>query len=130
MMSFVAIPFSWLLCKDECIISYAMKKLENPHYALGNEPENVKDMSDWFVNPSHYMAFYHINHVLRMGSIVIVNHRTVNVPYSILVPMLSFYLYYNYDIVYRINGRKWLYPYFQMVLCAYLWVVFYKTVCV
>ena len=38
-VSFVFIPFSWVVCKDECIISYLIKKYENPHYILGTEPE-------------------------------------------------------------------------------------------
>ena len=37
-ISFVSIQFSWIICKDECFISYAMKKLENPNYILGTEP--------------------------------------------------------------------------------------------
>ena len=49
-MSFVFIPLSWIMCKDECIISYVCKKLENPHYQLGSEPENVKDIIDLFYN--------------------------------------------------------------------------------
>ena len=28
-ISYVSIPLSWLICKDECIISYAIKKYEN-----------------------------------------------------------------------------------------------------
>ena len=56
-ISFIAIPFSWIICKDECFISYTMKKLENPNYILGTEPENVKDISDLFTHKYIYIFF-------------------------------------------------------------------------
>jgi len=28
--SIVGVSFSWILCKDECLISYWMKKMEHP----------------------------------------------------------------------------------------------------
>ena len=43
-ISFISIPFSWVIFKNECIISYISKKIENPHYTLGNDPSNVKDI--------------------------------------------------------------------------------------
>ena len=127
-MSFISIPFSWLLCKDECIISYISKKMENPNYILGDEPENVKDVSSLFANESQYMIFYNINIFLRVGSVFIVNNRTTKIETLIFIPTCFMYLLYNYDITYKLNYRKKLYPYFQLVLLSYLLESFYYCI--
>lgn len=127
-ISFVSIPFSWIICKNECIISYIIKKIENPNYILGNEPENVKDISDLFINERQYMIFYNINTLLRLWSVMIVNKRTTNINNSILIPTFVLYLYYNYDITYKRNYTNNFYPYFQIILCVYLFTIFYKTI--
>jgi len=125
-ISFVSIPLSWLLCKDECIISYAMKKLENHNYKLGDEPENVKDISDLFSNEYQYFIFYNINTLLRILSVFIVNKRSTNIDNFIFIPACVLYLIYNFDISYKLNYRKKLFPYFQIILFFYLFTVFYN----
>jgi hypothetical protein len=127
-ISFLFIPFSWVVCKDECVISYMIKKIENPNYVLGNEPENVKDISDLFRDKNQYIIFYNINNLLRISSVMIVNNRATNIDYFIIIPTCTLYLYYNYDINYKLNYRKKLYPYFQIILCMYLFITFYKTI--
>jgi hypothetical protein len=127
-ISFVSIPFSWVICKDECIISYIIKKIENKNYILGDEPENVKDLSDLFANKHQYMVFYNINILLRICSVFIVNERTTKIYYGIIIPTNILYLFYNYDITYKLNYRKKLYPYFQIILCMFLFTTFYKTI--
>jgi hypothetical protein len=103
----IAIPISWILCKDECILSYIIKKRENPDYILGSEPYNVKDITDLFPeNPVYYQLFHHINHMVRIGSLIIVNHRASFVSTSIWYPFLSVYTLYIYDITYQTNYRK------------------------
>jgi len=129
-ISFVSIPFSWIICKDECIISYIIKKVENNNYILGNEPENVKDISHLFTNEKQYLIFYNVNNFLRIFSVIIVNKRTTNINYVILIPTCLLYLCYNYDITYKLNYRKLLYPYFQMILCFYFFTIFYKIISV
>jgi hypothetical protein len=124
--SFVAIPLSWIIFNDECIISYIIKKLENNNYRLGEEPENVNDISNLFVNEKQYLIFYHINNLLRIFSVIIVNKRTTYISYTILIPTCILYLYYTYDITYKLNYRKLLYPYFQIYFCCYLLIIFYK----
>lgn len=127
-ISFVSIPLSWVICKDECIISYMMKKIENPNYVLGSEPENVKDISNLFANEYQYMIFYNVNTLLRICSVIIVNKRTAHVSYMNFIPTCMLYLYYNYDITYKLNYRKKLYPYFQIILCFCLFATLYKTI--
>ena len=120
LVSFVCIPYSWLLCKDECIISYMIKKYENPNYILGDEPENAKDIMDLFTNQYQYAIFYHCNHILRIGSLYIVNGRTTHIPHIIFVPTMILYSYYVYDIYYKIHSRKKIYPYFHILFAIYL----------
>jgi len=127
-ISFVSIPFSWILCKDECIISYIMKKVENKHYILGNQPENVKDVSNLFTNEQQYLIFYNVNNILRIVSVIIVNKRTTNINDVTIIPTCMLYLVYNYDITYKFNYRKLLYPYFQIILCFYFFTIFYKII--
>ena len=37
-------PISWMLCKDECFISYFVKKFNNPDYKLGDSPDDYNDI--------------------------------------------------------------------------------------
>jgi hypothetical protein len=127
-ITFASIPFSWVVCKDECIISYIMKKLENKNYILGDEPENVKDISNLFINENQYLLFYNVNNLSRVVSVIIVNNRTSKINDCFIIPACILYLYYNYDITYKLNYRKRLYPYFQIILCMYLTIILYKTI--
>jgi hypothetical protein len=117
---FLSIPASWILFKDECIISYVIKKYNNKQYVLGNNPEDVDDISNLFCNNHSYLLFYHSNQVLQIISIIIVNNRTTNISYFIFIPTILLYTFYTYDISYKINYRKKLYPYFQAILLFYL----------
>jgi len=128
MISFTFIPFSWIVCNDECIISYLIKKNENPRYRLGDEPENVEDISNFFTNKPQYILFNNINYFLRLFSVIIVNHRTTKISYDILIPTVIFYSFYIYDISYKLNYRKKMHPYFQIIFCLYLLNIFCKIV--
>jgi len=123
---FLSIPISWILCKDECIISYIIKKYNNKNYILGDNPENVDDISELFYNKKIYFIFYHSNQILQIISIIIVNNRTTNISYYIFIPTIILYILYIYDISYKINYRKIVYPYFQILLLFYLVLCFIK----
>jgi len=125
-ITFVSRPFSWIICKDECIISYIVKKYDKPDYVLGQEPENVKDISDFFYNDNLYSIFYHINNLLRIISLYKVNYRTTQISYFILNPTIILYLFYIYDIKYNFNYRQIVFPYFQIIMSAYLISLFYN----
>uniref|UniRef100_A0A6C0D552 Uncharacterized protein n=1 Tax=viral metagenome TaxID=1070528 RepID=A0A6C0D552_9ZZZZ len=38
----------WLLLKNECIVSYIEKKIENPYYKLGSDPKRVPHNEVYF----------------------------------------------------------------------------------
>jgi hypothetical protein len=105
-VSFISIPFSWSFCKDECIISYLIKKYENPKYILGSEAENADDLINLFPNKNVYFIINKINPILRMGSIILVNNRTTQISYFIISPVILLYLFYIYDIIFKFNYRK------------------------
>ena len=118
--SIIGVSFSWILCKDECLISYWIKKYEHPEYILGESPENVSDISDLFPNKELYLWFYHIGNVCRVYSVFLVNGRSIHISSWILHPTMILYIFYVYDILYNTSFRKWLFPYFQIVFGYYL----------
>lgn len=119
-ISVMSVPLSWIICKDECLISYFIKKYENPQYILGSEPDNVKDIEELFYDKLSYSIFCHINHGLRLTSVILVNHRTTYVSYFLMIPTLSLYTMYVYHIFLGCRNNKDLFPYFRIILAFYL----------
>ena len=117
MVGFLSIPFSWILCKDECIISYLVKKYENRHYILGSDSANVDDIVDLFPSKQCYnYGFYPINHGLRVYSLFLVNERTTLIGTRLFSPMILLYSLYTFDITYSTNYSRSFYPYFHIFL--------------
>jgi len=96
MTGFAAIPFSWLLCKGECLVSCTWKKYQNSNYQLGDRPFNHSDVSDLFENKKLYIFYYSCTTVLYIGSVLIVNNRSDLVPKMILYPTIIIFLLYIY----------------------------------
>jgi len=111
-------PISWILCKDECLVSYCIKKLNNPQYVLGDEPHNYKDMEDIFVNLQLYDALFHVNTLLQTVSLFIIKQKHENINSPIFYIALITKLIYIYDIKYNRNIRKILYPWFQIIMLS------------
>jgi hypothetical protein len=124
--TFTLIPFSWIVFKDECIVSYIIKKYENPNYILGDEPNDVRDITDLFDSERIYNTFYQMNHFSRLASLYIVNQRTTCLTMDIIVPTFVLYTFYVYDIHFGTQFRIIFFPGFQIVLCAYLFSMFYN----
>jgi hypothetical protein len=126
-ISFLLIPFSWIIFNDECFISYLIKKLNNPNYILGTKPHDIQDITDLFTNKNYYMIFYNINNILRVLSVIIVCTRSFYINQYLLISTLILYLYYNYDITLEINSRKHIYPYFHIIfsilILIILWII-------
>jgi hypothetical protein len=126
LFQFVVIPLSWIVCKDECLISYIVKKYKNPSYELGREPNNVEDMSGLFSSEISWLLFYNINYALRIGSLWIVNQRTTQISSYVITPTLLLYSFYVYDILLGSQYRKRITPYFEIVfsLCLVCMIFF------
>jgi len=97
-MGFAAIPFSWLLCKGECLISYSWKKYENSNYQLGDRPFDYSDVSELFENKKLYNFYSHCTTILYICSVIIVNKRSNLVPKTILYPTIVMFLFYIYFV--------------------------------
>ena len=126
MTLFLSIPLSWLACKNECLISYLVKKYENPQYIMGSNPENANDISDLFPNPNIYLVFYHINFGLRIGSVIIVNHRSIQIPHNIFIPTLLLYSIYTHDINMKMQITNHM-SFKALIMCVLL-VALYHTI--
>jgi hypothetical protein len=124
MTSFLLIPLSWILCKDECIISYLVKKMENPRYVIGERPYDTQDIID-IVGRDNYNVFFHLNHIVRMISVLRVNERTIKIEPIYLFPTLVLYTIYSYNIHYQYNYIEG--ELIRYLLCGYLVkCLFYK----
>jgi hypothetical protein len=127
-ISFISIPFSWILCKDECIISYIVKKWNDPTYIMGTTPEEASDIPVIFTNSTIAYLVFHINTFIRIGSIYIVNGRTCHTPNYIFGPSILLYLAYVNDIQHQWNYRKRTYPLFQLIASFYFMWFLYKII--
>lgn len=128
MINFAIVPLSWIIFKDECLISYLIKKMENKDYILGENPNDVSDISDLFNNVNEYKIFNNIKNVLRIYTFIIINNKTTKIDNNIIIPTIILYLIYTYDISCNLNYRKKFYPYFQILLSYYLLVIICKTI--
>ncbi len=106
--SFTIISLSWLLFHDECLISYIDKKIKNPRYILGSDPNNINDIVILFSSKKRYYEFYIINHILRLISIFLVHNKLCLQSWFwicfIIIPL--FILYTFYIITLSINNYK------------------------
>lgn len=123
---FAAIPLSWILFKNECLLSYFIKKYENNNYKLGDEPSNYKDMSDIFPNNKIYSYYTNITTFIYIGSLIIVNNRAKIIPNYIFYIILILFLLYCYDIeLFNSYYFKLLYPYPHIILIiAFIFVIY------
>jgi hypothetical protein len=128
MSTFALIPFSWIVFKDECIVSYIIKKYENPNYILGNEPNDARDITDLFSSKRIYNIFYHMNHFSRLVSLYIVNQRATCLTMDIIAPTFILYTLYVYDIHFGTPFRRIFFPQFQIALCVYLFSMSYNSI--
>jgi hypothetical protein len=123
---------SWIFCKDECYISYIFKKLETPHYVLGN---NAKEMDDLLqISPNNYIGRFLSHGVLVFplvyaAEIVIVNNRSKIIPNFSLGIIIVFYIFYLYYIRFIKNrnliGNSWI-LFFKSIYSFILFFVIYK----
>ena len=116
--SYCLTPLSWILCNDECIISYFVKKINNPQYCLGEQPYNYQDIENICFSKYIYNITFHLNTLLQIMSLITIknNHErlnTANICLAIIIKTI-----YIYDIKYDTNIRKISYPWFQITMAS------------
>ena len=119
-------PISWILCKDECIISFWVKKIYNPSYKLGQVPHEYPDIVA-AIQDLHILNFiYNTNTFLQCLSVVVIQQNTPTIsPISFYTPMML-RLIYAYDIKWDTKFRKITFPYFQGIMLYSFGSLLYK----
>jgi hypothetical protein len=101
---------SWIMLRDECLISYYVKKRADPAYVLGTNPES-EDMSDLFPQKWQYRVIVFASHLMKMESLYVVVNRRMNDKYMIQQYPIVFYgsLYgvmVGYMVIYGFKVRQ------------------------
>ena len=95
-------PISWMLCKNECIISYLVKKYKNPNYILGSNPYSYMDITELFeyINAAKMLQVtYTAITLLQSASLMIVQQSTPTIhPLIFYIPM-ALKIGYSFEIV-------------------------------
>jgi hypothetical protein len=119
-------PISWILCKDECIISFFVKKMYNPSYVLGEAPHDYPDLVT-AIRDLHILNFiYNTNTFLQCLSLFVIQQNTQSIsPISFYIPMIL-RLIYAYDIKWDTKFRKITFPYFQGIMLYSFGSLLYK----
>ena len=84
---------SWLLCKDECLVTYVYKIMLNPNYVLGQDANRLSD-SEAIFGKTPMSIFININMLFTISSIYLVNKRNNFAPsYLWILFILCFTIY-------------------------------------
>ena len=78
---------SWTFFDGECLVTYVVKKMENPDYVAGSESTDLTDMELHFDKKS-FRAFLNILGVLNIISIILVNRRNGYIPMSLIIILI------------------------------------------
>ena len=105
---YILTPISWMLCKDECFISYVVKKINNPEYKLGDSPDDYNDIIELVNDKDRLEIVYTAMTTVELISLFIVQQSTPSInPFLFLVVAILRTLY-GYDISWKMNIRKYI----------------------
>lgn len=105
---YILTPISWMLCKDECFISYVVKKINNPEYKLGDSPDDYNDIIELVNDKARLEIVYTAMTTVELISLFIVQQSTPSInPFLFLVVAILRTLY-GYDISWKMNIRKYI----------------------
>ena len=119
-LAYTITPISWILCKDECIVSFFVKMLYNPRYILGQAPNDYSDLVSAFRDIHIVNTIFNANTFFQCLSVFYIQQNTLSIsPVTFYVPMIL-RLIYAYDIKWDTKFRNITFPYFQgIMLYAY-----------
>ena len=76
---FLLLSYSWILCRNECLISYIVKKIKNSKYQLGEHSNNYEDMLLVFNGDiKQYEYFQNMMIYCYIYSLIIANKNIIN----------------------------------------------------
>jgi len=125
-LSYTITPITWILCKDECLISFLVKKINNPTYRLGQSPNDYSDLVSLF-RDIHILNFiFNTNTILQCISVFHIQQNNLLIsPIYFYLPMML-RLIYAYDIKWNTKIRKNTFPYFQGIMIYSYGSLLYK----
>lgn len=125
---FILGKLSWIFCKDECIISYLFKIVENPKYKLG---DNFNELQD--TNKKHKNKYAQLSIILfpflYATNIILINLRSHIIPtiwMNIIIEFYFVYLYYIHSLKKHNNINPQLVLCFKMVYTIILGYIIYE----
>jgi len=124
MLGYSISPISWMLCKDECIISYIVKKFNNPKYLIGSNPFEYMDITELFefVNAANMLrATYTTIAILQTASLITVQQLTPHVHPALFYLPMTLKLVYSTGLV-----SKRMFPYFQGITVTSFSLLLYQ----
>jgi len=124
--SYTVTPISWILFKDECIISYFVKKIYNPYYKLGQVPNDYADLISIFRDINILNFIYNTNTILQCLSIFVIQQNTPSISYLTFYTPMVLRLIYAYDIKWDTKFRKITFPYFHGIVLYSSGSLFYN----
>jgi len=130
---FIFGKLSWILCKDECYISYLFKKIDNPNYVLGDNSRELSDITKIYKNK--YLQYIMSGLVILFPIIYAINIIIVNLRSNIIQKLLMYliiifyfiYLYYVHFIkANSSNNNSKLINLFKFIYFIFLIYVIYN----
>lgn len=121
---FIGLNISWLVFKDECLVSYVYKKLKQSDYKLGDDP-SVADYDNLLgKNNAKIFVFYLL--VMYLVNMVFVISRVGYTNITRILLVVSTFMYVVYVILFRINKKLLIYPLHILVYVITLIAVIYE----
>jgi len=105
---------SWLLFKDECIVTYLYKKMLDPTYVMGENGMSLDDAADIFGKTVVENGIAGLM-VVMTASIALVSYRSAFVPRPVWIAFVLGF------VVYLLTLRKYI-PYSQVFRLGFLGV--------
>jgi hypothetical protein len=120
---FITLNISWLLFKDECLISYIYKKINDPSYVLGastnvDDFEYIlgKNISDKMIN--YYIPFMY---VLNFLVIIYLGKLENSVKIFMLLSVISYCIYiYSLKSNMNLNSRQFIKNIHTVIITVFL----------
>lgn len=108
-------PISWMLCKNECIISYIVKKYSNPKYM------DITELFEYINLVKMLQMTYTTITVLQSASLIVVQQSTPSIhPFFFYIPM-TLKIAYSTGYV-----TKRMFPYYQGITVTSFSLLIYK----
>jgi hypothetical protein len=105
---YILTPISWMLCKDECFISYVVKKINNPEYKLGDSPDDYNDIIELVNDKDRLEIVYTAMTTVELISLFIVQQSTPSINPLLFLVVAILRTLYGYDISWKMNIHKYI----------------------